>query len=114
MPKVPPKGTAFDGVKRSTEIIELDENNLPENEGLLKTVDFIIISDYDTSVLTEAQKTAVSDWVSQGNILVIGTGENARKVYSGLDESLKPFKINGQKRIQMPEDFANLHRRTVF
>jgi hypothetical protein len=113
MPKVPPKGTAFDGVKRSTEIIELDENNLPENEGLLKTVDFIIISDYDTSVLTEAQKTAVSDWVSQGNILVIGTGENARKVYSGLDESLKPFKINGQKRIQMPEDFANFTERTV-
>ncbi|MDQ2087193.1 hypothetical protein RBH29_12220 [Herbivorax sp. ANBcel31] len=100
-------------VKRSAEIIELDDNNFPDNEKLLGSFDIIIISDYDTNLLSSSQNDALKKWVSEGNILVIGTGENTRKVYSGLDESLRPFKIDGQERIQMPEDFADFTERAI-
>lgn len=106
------KTSVFSESKAAVEVIELNENNLPENEDLLDTFDFIIISDYDTSLLTESQKTAISNWVNKGNILVIGTGENARKVYSGLHESLTPFKISGQKTLEKSQYPDNFYEKT--
>lgn len=113
-PKRASQGTyEITDTKRTAKVIELNENNLPENKELLETFDFIIISDYDTSLLSDFQKAAISNWVDKGNLLVIAAGENVDKVYSGLDESLKPFKIHGQKRIEMPESFADFTERNI-
>lgn len=113
MPKYPSVNPSTEGGKLPIEVVELNENNLPDNEGMLENFDFLILSNYDTSNLTQSQITAISNWVDKGNILIIGTGENARKVYSGLSEDLKPFKINGQKRIEMPEHFADFTERAI-
>ncbi len=81
------------------EIVHLDENQLPDNHEAFSTFDYIVIADYDTSLLSDKQKEALLKWLEAGNVLVLGTGPNASKVYKGLDDSLKPFGILGEAKI---------------
>lgn len=53
--------------------------------------DTIVINDYDTNKLTDAQFDAIKKWVENGGTLVVGTGENASKTlakFTGKDSIL--------------------------
>lgn len=55
----------------------------------------MVVSKYDTGLLSEAQVETLEKWVDTGGTLIMGTGLNWQKVYNGLPDSLKLFKING-------------------
>jgi len=77
------------------EVVEIDAENMPEEEGLLSGIDIIVIGNFDTSSLTKAQCDVLEKWVDNGGTLILAGGPNAGKVYSGLQDGLKPFTIQG-------------------
>ncbi|MDP4092317.1 MAG: hypothetical protein Q8920_03060 [Bacillota bacterium] len=84
------------------EIIPLGADSFPADIKTMSGFDILVISNFDTSSLSEKQKNTIQDWVEQGKTLYIGTGPNWSKVYNGLPDSLRPFKINGTRNIPVP------------
>lgn len=68
-----------------TKIFELSEKNISENWHGLNMMDVIVISDYSTDLLTDAQKSALYQWADNGGLLIIGTGPTATKTLSGIN-----------------------------
>lgn len=89
------------------EVIQLDANTMPSNLKAMNGFDMLIISNFDTSSLTDKQKETVESWVNSGKTLFLGTGPNWKKVYSGLKDTLRPFEVNGTKSIQMPKSIID-------
>ncbi len=61
---------------------ELNQSNLIDS---LDTLHFLIIDSYDTSVLPDETIEGIWQWVSDGGMLIVGTGSSAEDVLSGLD-----------------------------
>ena len=66
----------------STRIFALDEQSFFNDAEMLSCLDAIIINDFDSSVLSDAQYEALKTWVHLGGTLMIGTGANASKTMS--------------------------------
>ncbi|MFZ5988237.1 MAG: hypothetical protein ACOYWZ_14065 [Bacillota bacterium] len=92
--------------ERPAEVIQLDESSLAVDVEAFSTFDYMIIADYDTTLLSEKQKEALEGWVERGNALILGTGPNGKKVYKGLKDSLKPFRLEGEKRVSISEELS--------
>ena len=90
-------------VENPSEMIQLNEVNLPEDSNGFAAFDYIIIADYDTSLLSDKQIQAMEKWIDEGNTLILAGGTNAKKVYSGLSDYLKPFEILGTKKESIAE-----------
>ena len=80
--------------KRQAVVVSLDRNSFPEKSEVLDGFDFLLINQFDTSLLSETQLSTLENWVNTGGVLMLGTGMNWQKVYHGLPESLKPFHIS--------------------
>ncbi len=76
-------------------LIPLTDKELPESIEIMNGFDILIISNFDTSILTKAQLDTLDNWVENGGTLVLGTGVNWKKVYNSLPENLKKFLITG-------------------
>lgn len=63
----------------------LDRDTFPESESVMDNFAVIIIDDFDTATLGDAQKRTLKNWVNGGGLLVLGTGPQAQQVLSGLD-----------------------------
>ena len=72
----------------------LDGKTFPENGELLNSFSAIIIDDFNLQALSEKQIEAIGSWVSNGGLLVIGTGLNAEKTLKGFDK-LFDYSLNG-------------------
>jgi hypothetical protein len=81
--------------KREAVVVPLDRDTFPEKTEVMDGFDFLVVSKYDTGLLSEAQVETLEKWVDTGGTLIMGTGLNWQKVYNGLPDSLKLFKING-------------------
>ena len=68
-----------------TSVFFLDRDTFPESEGVMDNFSVIIIDDFDTAALGDAQKRTLKNWVNSGGLLVLGTGPQAQQVLSGLD-----------------------------
>lgn len=88
---------------RPAELIQLDAASMPADVKMLNGFDIMVINNFDTSSLSQQQQQSLGKWLESGKTLFIGTGPNARKVYSGLDESLKPFTYAQGGAIPVPE-----------
>lgn len=95
------------------EIINLDKRILPDEVKKMDCFDIIIISNFDTSVLTPKQIQALESWTEQGGMLFIGTGPNAGKIFSGLSRNITPFKIEGTKTIPMPQTVGDFIEKDI-
>jgi hypothetical protein len=62
--------------------VKLTENNLSEDSNVWRNLDVLVVNDYDTSKLTEAQYKALKQWVNDGGILLLGTGPSYNKTLS--------------------------------
>ena len=69
--------------------IEIQGEDFPEDSRGLSMFDVLIVNDYDCRKFDNDQKEAVMDWVSDGGVLLVGTGRNAEKTLGILDEKLK-------------------------
>lgn len=74
-------------------MVSFDRNSFPDNSEVLDAFNYLIISKYDTGLLNETQVNTIEKWVDSGGVLMLGTGVSWQKVYNGLPDSLKPFKI---------------------
>lgn len=68
-----------------TSVFFLDRDTFPESQSVMENFAVLIIDDFDTATLGDAQKKALKNWVDNGGLLVLGTGVQAQKVLSGLD-----------------------------
>ncbi|WP_346866947.1 hypothetical protein [Clostridium sp. UBA1353] len=71
--------------------VSISEGVIEKNSKSLDVIDMIIINNYDTLKLTEDNITNLNQWISNGGILVVGTGENYKKVIGGINNKI----ING-------------------
>ncbi|MDE6529667.1 MAG: hypothetical protein K2K96_02705 [Lachnospiraceae bacterium] len=65
------------------ELVELSKDTLADG---LERLDYLIIDQYDTSLLNAETVSAVEDWTDHGGMLIFGTGNYAYDVLSGFDQ----------------------------
>lgn len=58
-----------------TRTFELDAETFPEEEIGLSLFDVLVVNNYKLRSLSEKQTAAVMDWVHNGGVLILGTGE---------------------------------------
>ncbi|MDE7478219.1 MAG: hypothetical protein K2M91_09770 [Lachnospiraceae bacterium] len=72
----------YGGKDLPIKLVELNQNNLVKS---LDSLIFLIIDDYNTSILTDEAVDSIKQWVLKGGSLILGTGKRAEDVLSGLD-----------------------------
>ena len=77
-----------------TKCIDITPEMIDEKVQNLDLFDIIVVNNFNTSSLFPEQLTTIKTWVEQGGTLIIGTGDNASKTLSGLNEDLLSVKIN--------------------
>ena len=90
---------------------ELTAGDLEEE---LDGLDYLVVNDYDTSVLSEEQISSIEQFVNSGGYLIIGTGENGEEVLSGFDGSFvdAPYNYSYSTSLYIDGDYED-HEITV-
>ncbi|MGN0483057.1 MAG: hypothetical protein ACI4HI_05865 [Lachnospiraceae bacterium] len=77
----------FDGAKAkirtytgTVSMLELQADTFPTDSQTLRNVQYLLIDNYDTANLSKEQYQAIKEWVSEGGILLLGTGANYQNV----------------------------------
>jgi len=99
--------------KREAVVVPLDRDTFPEKTEVMDNFDFLVVSKYDTGLLSETQVETLEKWVNTGGTLIMGTGLNWQKVYNGLPDSLKTFKINDTADIDSTSELKKFTGRDV-
>ncbi len=66
-------------------VSRLGLDDIPDDSKALEMLDVIIITNFSTDSLTDAQILSILNWAKAGGLLIIGTGDSAAKTLSGLD-----------------------------
>lgn len=66
----------------------------------IDSVDTIVINNYNTANLTKNEYDSLEQWVSNGGILIIGTGENSSKTIGNMDKEFLNNYIDSNKNIE--------------
>ncbi len=82
---------------------DLKAEDIFESYEALESLDVIIISNFSTDILSDKQIQAIMDWVKNGGLLLIGTGDSYKKTMEGFNGVLK-YTDNGL--INVNTDFA--------
>ncbi len=69
----------------TTQIYELTKDSFPTDWHALDMLDVIVISDFSTDILSEEQLNALGLWVSDGGLLMVGTGSTSNKTLAALN-----------------------------
>lgn len=82
---------------------QMTEETMPDIVSALSTCSMIVIDNYDTSKLSDAQYQALRQWVEKGGILLLGTGAEYNKVLSKFKDDFVSGTIGSlsKKSIQM-------------
>lgn len=94
---------SFGGVKvpqTKVAIGYLTEDDLPPMAMGWAALDVLVISDADTGTLTEAQRTALRQWVTQGGRLIIVGGSSFARTLSGLAD-LTPIAASDARAVNL-------------
>ncbi|HEY9288097.1 MAG TPA: hypothetical protein VIT43_08760 [Candidatus Dormibacteraeota bacterium] len=79
----------------SARVVHLSADELPDVAIPLRAFDILVIDDFASDSLTAAQRSALTDFVSAGGNLLLGTGAAWHKTLAGLPASLLPMAVNG-------------------
>lgn len=82
--------------------VSISEELIENNSKTLDIIDMIIVNNYDTSKLTEDSINELNNWIYNGGTLILGTGENYKKVTSGINSKI----INGTFSEALPKDIV--------
>lgn len=83
----------------SEKTILFNENNFPDNVTALKSVNLIIIDNFDTGKLNSNQYNALKSWIKEGGTLIIGTGNNHGKSLAAFKDNFITGTVNSVKSI---------------
>ena len=72
----------------TTQIFELKQSTFPSDWRALDMLDVIVISDFSTDMLSDEQLNALSLWVNDGGLLMVGTGSTSSKTLAKLNGTL--------------------------
>ena len=81
----------------TTQIYELSADTLQSDWHAFDMLDVIVISDFSTDLLSDAQINALSLWVNDGGLLMVGTGSTANKTLAKLNGNLFSVTAEGLK-----------------
>jgi len=81
-------------------IAHLAPADVSDSAPVLRAFDLIAIDDFATDSLTQGQKAALSDYVTQGGALLLGTGGSWHKTLAGLPDGLVPMQVRGSKVLE--------------
>ena len=73
----------YNGTELPIKLDKLNQDNLMQS--LENGLTFLVIDNYNTSILTDTELERIQCWVEEGGMLIVGTGERAEDVLSGLD-----------------------------
>ena len=76
------EGVYYGGIEFPVNLMELNQDNL---SGSLDFLTYLVIDNYNTSILTDKDLDHIRQWVNDGGMLIVGTGEYAENTLSGLD-----------------------------
>lgn len=79
-------------------IAQLEAGDIPENSQGLEALDVLLISDFDTGALSQAQVDSISNWVAGGGRLLVTGGVGWQKTAAGIADLL-PLKPTGTAEI---------------
>lgn len=71
---------------------EVTKDTLVED---LESLVFLVIDSYNTEILTEEQILAIEAWVSDGGVLIMGTGAYGEEVLKGFEDSFLGITCEG-------------------
>lgn len=91
-----------------TKLIFSNPYDFPEKYELLKTFNYVFITDFDTSRLNDLQLNAIETWVNNGGMLVIGTGNGFNKVMKGLSGIIDAEMVSEEKILNINELFKSI------
>ena len=66
--------------------MEFNKDSFPDNAQLLKSLNYLVIDNFDTSTLSEKQFNALKQWVADGGILILSLGSHYQNVLSGFKD----------------------------
>ncbi|MDE5698302.1 MAG: hypothetical protein K2I96_12980 [Lachnospiraceae bacterium] len=72
----------YGGIEFPIQLMELNQDNLTSS---LDFLTYLVIDNYNTSVLTDETLENIRQWVNDGGMLIVGTGEHAEDTLGGLD-----------------------------
>lgn len=72
----------YGGIEYPIRLMQLDQDNLAGSLDFLK---YIVIDNYNTNILTDEAIENIRQWVNDGGMLIVGTGEYAEDTLGGLD-----------------------------
>ena len=81
-------------------IAHLAPADVSDSAPVLRAFDLIAIDDFATDSLTQGQKAALTDYVTQGGALLLGTGGSWHKTLGGLPDGLVPMHVSGSKVLE--------------
>lgn len=76
------EGVYYGGIEFPINLVELTQDNLADS---LDYLEFLVIDNYNTGVLTDKDIDRIRQWVRDGGMLIVGTGERAEEILSGLE-----------------------------
>ena len=79
-------------------LVELQQGSLEDE---LDALTFLVIDQYNTSILTEEELEAIEIWNMNGGVLIVGTGAYAEDTLSGFDDDYMEI---GVSEIHTPGD----------
>ena len=74
------------GIQRDDETYEVKLEEKKADSLDLDTLDGLVIDDYDTGVLDKKTIISIKNWVNNGGVLILGTGDSAEKVLKGFGD----------------------------
>ena len=77
----------------------LNASTMPSMADILKNFNVIVLDDFTTSNLSQAQLAALQTWVNRGGNLIVSGGPEWRRTISALPAGLRPVAVNGTSTI---------------
>ncbi len=92
-------------------VVSLDADTLPDEMSVIKALDVIIISDFDSAQLSSTQLETLRSWVASGGVLVTAGGPMWQKSLKPLPEELMPVDVHGSVLVDSLDELAALGER---
>lgn len=91
-----------------TKTFALTKDMMPPDEIGLDLLDVLLISNFDTRQLNDAQTSAILEWVHKGGTLLIGTGARADDTLAAFSSDLldEPYKTPSVRQVDMGVEYA--------
>ncbi len=74
----------FYGNEYPIKLMELTQDSMVDN---LENIEFLVIDTYNTTGFSDEEVQAIQDWVYNGGVLIVGTGNYAKDTLEGLGDS---------------------------